>query len=132
MGAAVIASFVVSFPLVYQTMKTGFASVDKQLVEAGRSLRASEWEVFRYILLPLSVPSVLTAYILGFARGLGEFGATLMIAGNIPGKTQTVPTAIYVAVDSGHMTMAWAWTVSIILVSFIMLLLTGRGQRTWE
>lgn len=73
MGAAVIASFVVSFPLVYQTMKTGFASVDKQLVEAGRSLGASEWEVFRYILLPLSVPSVLTAYILGFARGLGEF-----------------------------------------------------------
>ncbi|WII35349.1 molybdate ABC transporter permease subunit [Paenibacillus thiaminolyticus] len=131
-GAAVIASFVVSFPLIYQTMKTGFASVDKQLVEAGRSLGASEWQVFRYILLPLSVPSVLTAFILGFARGLGEFGATLMIAGNIPGKTQTVPTAIYVAVDSGHMTMAWAWTVSMILVSFIMLLLTGRGQRTWE
>ncbi|WP_374018128.1 molybdate ABC transporter permease subunit [Paenibacillus thiaminolyticus] len=127
-GAAVIASFVVSFPLIYQTMKTGFASVDKHLVEAGRSLGASEWQVFRYVLLPLSTPSILTAYILGFARGLGEFGATLMIAGNIPGKTQTVPTAIYVAVDSGHMTMAWAWTVSMILVSFMLLLLTGRGD----
>ncbi|MNW67810.1 Molybdenum transport system permease protein ModB [compost metagenome] len=70
----------------------------------------------------------MTAFILGFARALGEFGATLMIAGNIPGKTQTVPTAIYVAVDSGNQTMAWAWTVSIIIISFIMLLMT-RQQR---
>lgn len=70
----------------------------------------------------------MTAFILGFARALGEFGATLMIAGNIPGKTQTVPTAIYVAVDSGNQTMAWAWTISIIIISFIMLLMT-RQQR---
>jgi len=65
---------------------------------------------------------------LGFARALGEFGATLMIAGNIPGKTQTVPTAIYVAVDSGNQTMAWAWTISIVIISFLMLLMT-RQQR---
>lgn len=123
--AAVVASIVVSFPLVYQTMKVGFASVDRDLEEAGRSIGASEWEVFKYITLPLTFRSLISAYILGFARGLGEFGATLMIAGNIPGKTQTLPTAIYVAVDSGNTSMAWAWTCAIIVISF-MLLLIGR------
>ncbi|CAM3923836.1 molybdate ABC transporter permease subunit [Cohnella lubricantis] len=124
--AAVIASVVVAFPLVYQTMKVGFASVDRSLEDAGRSAGASEWQVFRYITLPLTFRSLISAYILGFARSLGEFGATLMIAGNIPGRTQTVPTAIYVAVDSGKMPMAWAWTATIIVISFLLLLLTGR------
>jgi molybdate transport system permease protein len=124
--AAVVAAIVVSFPLVYQTMKTGFASVDRNLEDAGRSMGASEWQVFRHITLPLAYRSLSTAFILGFARGLGEFGATLMIAGNIPGKTQTIPTAIYVAVDSGNLSMAWAWTCAIIVISFVLLLLTGR------
>ncbi|NWL88172.1 molybdate ABC transporter permease subunit [Paenibacillus sp. 79R4] len=128
-GAAVIASVVVSFPLVYQTMKTGFHTIDQQITDAARSSGANEWQVFRYITLPLAFPSVITAYILSFARSLGEFGATLMIAGNIPGKTQTVPTAIFVAVDSGNMTMAWLWTISMVVISFLLLLLTGR-QRT--
>ncbi|WP_218090122.1 molybdate ABC transporter permease subunit [Paenibacillus solanacearum] len=122
--AAVIAAVVVSFPLVYQTMKVGFAAVDRDVEGAARSAGASEWQVFRYITLPLTAPSLVSAYILGFARGLGEFGATLMIAGNIPGKTQTIPTAIYVAVDAGNATMAWAWSCSIIVISFIMLLFT--------
>ncbi|NIK76789.1 molybdate transport system permease protein [Paenibacillus castaneae] len=126
--AAVVASVVVSFPLVYQTMKMGFSSIDRDLEDAGRSIGANEWQVFRYITLPLTFRSILAAFILGFARGLGEFGATLMIAGNIPGRTQTVPTAIYVAVDSGNAAMAWAWTGSIILISFILLLFTGRKQ----
>ncbi|TDF95165.1 molybdate ABC transporter permease subunit [Paenibacillus piri] len=124
--AAVIASIVVAFPLVYQTMKAGFSSVDKDLEGAGRSIGANEWQVFIYITFPLTFRSLVSAFILGFARGLGEFGATLMIAGNIPGKTQTIPTAIYVAVDSGNMAMAWAWTCSIIIISFIMLMLTRR------
>lgn len=123
-GAAVIASLVVSFPLVYQTMKNGFAAIDTNLMDAARSSGASEWQVFRYVTLPIALPSVMTAYILSFARSLGEFGATLMIAGNIPDKTQTVPTAIFVAVESGNMTMAWLWTISIILISFLLLLLT--------
>ncbi|WP_136608658.1 molybdate ABC transporter permease subunit [Paenibacillus dokdonensis] len=124
--AAVIAAVVVSFPLVYQTMKNGFASIDPELENAARSSGANEWKVFRYITLPLNFHSLGTAFILGFARGLGEFGATLMIAGNIPGKTQTIPTAIYVAVDAGNTTMAWAWTCAIIIISFLMLLLTGN------
>ncbi len=126
--AAVIASVVVSFPLVYQTMKVGFASVDRDLEDAARSFGASEWQVFRLITLPLTFRSLLSAYLLGFARSLGEFGATLMIAGNIPGKTQTIPTAIYVAVDAGNMTMAWAWAGAMIFISFLMLLLVGHRQ----
>ncbi|MFB8377342.1 molybdate ABC transporter permease subunit [Paenibacillus taichungensis] len=126
--AAVIASVVVAFPLVYQTMKSGFSGIDKDLEDAGRSIGANEWQVFRYISLPLAGRALMTAFILGFARALGEFGATLMIAGNIPGKTQTVPTAIYVAVDSGNQTMAWMWTGSIIIISFIMLLLTRQPR----
>lgn len=119
--AAVIASVVVAFPLVYQTMKTGFLSVDKGLEEAARSSGANERQVFAYITLPLAYRSFVTAYVLGFARGFGEFGATLMIAGNIPGRTQTTPTAIYIAVDAGNATMAWAWTLSMIAVSFLLL-----------
>ncbi|GIP37026.1 putative molybdenum transport system permease protein YvgM [Paenibacillus sp. J31TS4] len=124
--AAVIAAVVVAFPLVYQTMRTGFSSVDRECQAAARSSGANEWQVFRYITLPLAYRSLLTAYLLGFARALGEFGATLMIAGNIPGRTQTIPTAIYVAVDSGNAAMAWAWTGATILLSFLLLLLTGR------
>ncbi len=120
--AAVIASVVVAFPLVYQTMKTGFLSVDKGLEEAARSSGANERQVFAYITLPLAYRSFVTAYVLGFARGFGEFGATLMIAGNIPGRTQTTPTAIYLAVDAGNATMAWLWTLSMIAVSFLLLI----------
>ncbi|MBH5320441.1 molybdate ABC transporter permease subunit [Paenibacillus sp. GSMTC-2017] len=127
--AAVIAAVVVAFPLVYQTMRVGFSSVDQEVEESARSAGASEWQVFRYITLPMVIRAVMTGYILGFARGLGEFGATLMIAGNIPGKTQTIPTAIYVAVDSGNMPMAWAWTIGMIAISFMMLLATGRLKR---
>lgn len=123
-GAAVLASIVVAFPLVYQTLKTGFRSVDITLEEAGRSIGANEWQVFRYITLPLVSRSLVTAYVLGFARGVGEFGATLMIAGNIPGKTQTIPTAIYVAVETGDTAMAWAWTIAIVAISFVLLLFT--------
>lgn len=125
--AAVIAAVVVAFPLVYQTMKVGLAAVDRDLEDAGRSTGANEWQVFRYITLPLAQRSLVSAFILGFARSLGEFGATLMIAGNIPGKTQTVPTAIYVAVDSGNLTMAWVWTGSVVVISFVMLWFARKG-----
>lgn len=121
-GAAVIASIVVAFPLVYQTIKTGLTTVSKDLEDAGRSMGANEWQVARFITIPLASRSFLTAYILGFARGLGEFGATLMIAGNIPNQTQTLPTAIYIAVESGNQTLAWFWAITIIMISFFLLL----------
>lgn len=119
--AGVIAAVVVAFPLVYQTMKSGLSSINPDYANAARSSGASEWQVLRWITLPLAARSLVSAYILGFARGLGEFGATLMVAGNIPGRTQTVPTAIYVAVESGDMSQAWSWTAMIVLLSFTML-----------
>lgn len=124
-GAAVIAATVVAFPLVYQSIKTGLAAIDPDVADAARSTGANEWQVARLITLPLIRRSVITAYILGFARGLGEFGATLMIAGNIPHKTQTLPTAIYIAVESGNRAMAWYWTITIIAISFLMLLIVS-------
>lgn len=124
--AALLAAVIMAFPLVYQTLKAGFSSVDRDLEDAARSYGSSEWQVFRHITLPLAGRSVAAAYLLGFARGLGEFGATLMVAGNIPGKTQTVPTAIYLAVDSGRMALAWSWTAAMILFSFAILAVVHR------
>ncbi|WJH37148.1 molybdate ABC transporter permease subunit [Paenibacillus sp. CC-CFT747] len=120
-GAGVIAAVVVAFPLVYMTVKNGFEGIPEELREAARSSGATEGQIFRHITLPLAAKSLLSAYILGFARGLGEFGATVMIAGNIPGRTQTVPSAIYVAVESGHWTPAWVWSGAMIVISFVLL-----------
>jgi molybdate transport system permease protein len=128
--AAVIAAIVVSFPLVYQTMKVGFAGVRPDLAEAARTSGANEWQVLRWITVPLASRSLIGAYVLGFARGLGEFGATLMIAGNIPGKTQTIPTAIYVAVESNNMALAWWWTLSVLFISFIVMFVAKSKDRT--
>ncbi|MNB92515.1 Molybdenum transport system permease protein ModB [compost metagenome] len=121
-GAAVIAAVVVAFPLVYRTVKAGFEEVDKDLEDAARAQGASELQVLRYVTLPLAGRALAAGFVLGFARGLGEFGATIMVAGNIPGRTQTVPTAIYVAVDGGNMTLAWMWVCSIIVISALMLM----------
>ncbi|MCM3588089.1 molybdate ABC transporter permease subunit [Mesobacillus maritimus] len=123
-SAAVIAASVVAFPMMYQSAKTGFLSVDKGAEEAARVDGASEWRVFLYITLPLSLKALIAGVILSFARALGEFGATLMFAGNLPGKTQTIPTAIYVAFESGNMEAAWAWVIVIVIISFLMLLAT--------
>ncbi|MCA1035331.1 MULTISPECIES: molybdate ABC transporter permease subunit [Bacillaceae] len=119
--AAVTASSVVAFPLMYQSAKTGFETIEKEIEDASRVDGASEVKVFLYIALPLSAKALAAGAILSFARALGEFGATLMFAGNIPGKTQTIPTAIYFAIDSGNMEMAWLWTAVMIGISFIML-----------
>lgn len=120
--AAVLASTVVAFPLMYQSAKTGFLSIDKDIEEAAKVDGASDFRIFMKITMPLAAVSLITGAILSFARALGEFGATLMIAGNIPGRTQTLPTAIYVALQSGNMNLAWLWVITIIGISFIMLL----------
>uniref|UniRef100_UPI00046F8989 molybdate ABC transporter permease subunit n=1 Tax=Paenibacillus zanthoxyli TaxID=369399 RepID=UPI00046F8989 len=125
-GSAVIAAVVVAFPLVYRTLKAGFEEVDRDLEDAARAQGAGELQVLRYITLPLAIRTLAAGYVLGFARGLGEFGATIMVAGNIPNRTQTIPTAIYVAVDGGDMTLAWLWVISIIAISAFMLMFVNR------
>ncbi|MFC0270741.1 molybdate ABC transporter permease subunit [Metabacillus herbersteinensis] len=121
--AGVIAAIVVAFPLMYQTAKTGFQAVDPEIEDASKVDGAGELKTFLHITLPLAMKSIVAGSLLSFARALGEFGATLMFAGNIPGKTQTVPTAIYVAMETGNMKLAWAWVLSMILISFIMLMI---------
>lgn len=123
--AAVIAASVVAFPLMYQSAKTGFLSVDPGAEEAARVDGANEWKVFLYVTLPLSAKTLITGTILSFARALGEFGATLMFAGNLPGRTQTAPTAIYMAIESGNMESAWLWVIALAGISFLMLLSTS-------
>lgn len=119
--ACVIASTVVAFPLMYQSVKTGFESIDLRIEEASRVDGANEWQTFRFISFPLAKKAILSGVVLSFTRALGEFGATLMFAGNIPGKTQTIPTAIYVAMDTGNMTLAWTLVFIMILLSFLLL-----------
>ncbi|WP_269410384.1 molybdate ABC transporter permease subunit [Lentibacillus daqui] len=119
--AAVIASVVVAFPLMYQSAKSGFQGIDQGIEEAARVDGAKEWKLFFLISIPLASKALISGSILSVARALGEFGATLMFAGNIPGETQTIPTAIYIAIDSGNMQMAWMWVLAIVLISFVML-----------
>lgn len=126
--AAIIASIVVAFPLMYQSAKSGFQAVDLEIEDAARVDGANEWRIFLFITIPLASKALITGSILSFARALGEFGATLMFAGNIPGETQTLPTAIYIAIDSGNMVMAWMWVIAIVIISFIMLLIVRVKQ----
>ncbi|WOV89010.1 molybdate ABC transporter permease subunit [Sporosarcina oncorhynchi] len=116
--AAVIAAVVVSFPLMYQSAAAAFESLDEKLGNAARTMGASEWRVFWTITFPLAWPGVLAGLVLSFARGLGEFGATLMLAGYIPGRTDTIPMTIYFAVESGQMEKATFWVVIIVALGF--------------
>jgi molybdate transport system permease protein len=120
--AAVIASAVVAFPLMYQSAKAGFEAIDEDIENAARLDGANEFKVFLFVSIPLAYKAIISGAVLSFARALGEFGATLMFAGNIPDKTQTIPTAIYVAIDSGKMELAWLWVTSMIGISFFMLI----------
>ncbi|TKJ08683.1 ABC transporter permease subunit, partial [Bacillus cereus] len=101
---------------------TGFSIANVQIEESARDLGASEYQVFLHVTLPLAFPALLSGMILSFVRALGEFGATLMFAGNIPGKTQTIPTAIYMAIDASNMQLAWTLVVITIGMSLVFLL----------
>ncbi len=119
--ATVIAATVVAFPLMYLTARAALEQVDPHLLQAARTLGASEWRVFREVALPLAWPGVLAGTILSFARALGEFGATLMLAGNIPGKTETIPIAIYFAVEADEMARAATWCFIDVGISLALL-----------
>ena len=119
--AAIIAGTVVSFPLMYQSTQAAFQSIDTKLEDAARTLGANEWRVFWTVTLPLAWHGLLSGIVLSFARALGEFGATIMVAGNIPGKTQTLPLAIYFAAESNDMTQAGLYVLIISLITFSMI-----------
>lgn len=119
--ATVIAATVVAFPLMYKTARGAFEQIDVNTINAARTLGASEWKVFWRVAVPLAWPGIIAGVILAFARALGEFGATLMVAGNIPGKTQTIPVAIFFAVESGEMEQAMVWVFLVFLISLVLM-----------
>lgn len=120
---AVIAAVAVSFPLMYRTARGAFEQVDMNLIHAGRTLGMSETDIFLRITLPLSWPGVAAGTVLSFARAMGEFGATMMLAGNIPGKTRTMSVAVYTAVQSGDRRAAYCWAAVIMILSLVTILL---------
>lgn len=122
-SATVVAASVVAFPLMYKTARGAFEQIDKNVLNAARTLGVSEWRIFWRIMVPMAWPGVAAGSVLAFARALGEFGATLMVAGNIPGRTQTIPVAIYFAAEGGEMGKAIVWAALIFVVSLVVMTL---------
>ena len=119
-GAAVAAA-VVSFPVMYRGIRGALEQVDPTVIQAGRTLGLSEFKIIRKVILPMAAPGILASVVLSFARCLGEFGATLMVAGNIPGKTQTMSVAVYTAMQGGDRELAYKWVAIIVAYSLIIL-----------
>ena len=126
-GATVLAAVVMSFPLMYCSARGAFEQVDPDLTAAARTLGMSEWEIFWKVLFANATPGILSGGVLAFARGLGEFGATSMIAGNIAGKTRTLPMAVYSEVAAGNMGAADRYVAVIVVIAFISILLMNLG-----
>jgi len=127
---AVIAASLVSLPLIYKAAHAAFEEVDVRFLHAARTLGAGEAEVFLRIALPLALRGIAAGLMLAFARAMGEFGATLMIAGNLPGKTQTLSIAIYDAVQAGNDAQALWLTLVISVVCVVVLVVSGRMLRS--
>ena len=123
---AVIAASLVSLPLIYKAARAAFEEVDGRFLHAARTLGAGEFEIVVCIALPLAMRGIAAGLMLAFARAMGEFGATLMIAGNLPGKTQTLSIAIYDAVQSGNDAQALWLTLVISVVCVVVLVISGR------
>jgi molybdate transport system permease protein len=124
--AAVVAALLHSLPLLIKSARAALESVDRSYERAARSLGASEWRLFWRVTLPLANRSILAAIALAFARSLGDFGVTLMVAGNIPGSTQTVAVAIYDAVESGNGTLARVLVIVVSVVALAILAIANR------
>jgi len=117
-GATVLAAFVVAFPLMYRSSRSAIEQIDVNLIYAARTLGLSELKIFFKVIMPCALPGIAGGAVLSFARGLGEFGATVMIAGNINGVTQTIPLAVYSEVAAGNWDSALNYVVIIVLISF--------------
>jgi molybdate transport system permease protein len=131
--ATVLAAVVMSFPLMYRSARGALEQVDETLVQAARTLGMGEWTIFTKILCANAIPGIVSGGVLAFARGLGEFGATAMIAGNIAGKTRTLPMAVYSEVAAGNMDAAYRYVLVIVVIAFfsvaIMNVAALRGER---
>lgn len=134
--ATVIAAVVMSFPLMYRSARGAFEQVDSNLIDAAKTLGMSEWQIFWKILFANALPGIISGGILSYARGLGEFGATAMVAGNIAGQTRTLPIAVYSEVAAGNMSSAFDYVVVIVFIAFIAIFIlnfvTIRQEKKWK
>ena len=121
-AATVIAAVVISFPLMYRSARAALESVDKDVLNAARTLGMSEADIFVKVMIPNAMEGIVSGAIIAFARGLGEFGATSMLAGNIMGKTRTLPLAVYSEVAAGNMKKAGIYVAIIVSVCFVAVL----------
>ena len=128
---AVIAAAAVSLPIMYRITLGAFEQIDMELTDAARTLGFGEGAIFFKVWIPLSWPGIAAATSLTFARALGEFGATMMIAGNIPGKTRTMSTAVYSAMQAGNRELAYQWVIIILLIALATLIVMNylNGRR---
>ena len=135
-SATVIAAVVMSFPLMYRSARGAYEQVDSNLIDAGRTLGMSEWKIFWKILFANALPGIISGGILAYARGLGEFGATAMLAGNIAGETRTLPMAVYSEVAAGNMLDASNYVIFIVIIAFIAIFImdyvTIRKEKQWK
>ncbi|MCX6379088.1 MAG: molybdate ABC transporter permease subunit [Armatimonadetes bacterium] len=127
-GAA-LAAAVMALPLFIRTASAAFAAVEPELLEAGRTLGAGERELLIWVIVPMAYRGVFAGLALAFARALGEFGATLMVAGSIPSRTQTLPLALYASVQAGRNEEAWRYTLLLSITAFLVLSCVGAYQR---
>ena len=126
--ATVLAAGVISFPLMYRSARGALVQVDKGIMEAGRSLGMTEWRIFWRLHLPNALPGIIAGGLLAFARGLGEFGATAMLAGNIAGKTRTLPLAVYSAVAAGDFDSAGVYVLIIVTICLAVVICLNYYQ----
>ena len=132
-SGCVIAAVVISFPLMYRSARAAFEQIDSNVVYAGRTFGMSEFEIITKVVIPAAMPGLLSGGILSFARAIGEYGATAMLAGNVLGKTRTISVAIASEVAGGNFDTAGVWTCVIVLIAFIIVLainlVTGKGMK---
>ena len=124
--AACLVAVVVTIPLMYQNAKLGFDNVQKEIKEAAKVDGAESFQIFRYIIFPMASKGILAGILLSCIRAMGEFGATLIVAGNIPGQTQTIPLLIYFSIESGEIKKANILIIIIVIFSFILVIIINR------
>ncbi len=130
----VIAATVIAFPLMYRNARGAFEQVDINIIHAGRTLGLSEWTIFWKITLPAAAPGILSGTVLTFARAMGEYGATSMLAGNILGKTSTISQTIAMVMQDGNYAKAGVWTGIVIIIAFIILWIMNKvgSRKTYQ
>jgi len=114
---------------MYRTTRGAFEQLDRDIIHVAKTLGLSEHKIFLKIMLPNSFPSIMAGTILAFARALGEFGATIMVAGNIPGKTQTMSVAVYTAVQAGNRPLAYQWVFVMAIISFVSMIIMNKFDK---